>query len=378
MRHSGIITIVLCTVLARAGVTATAGSITAIKADRIETLAGDAIENGVILIRDTKIIKVGSDIEVPAEATVIDASDKTVFPGLINPVSTLGLSGSGRGGPASYAQYRVVDELYPFQHDYQRALQAGFTTLALVPGEIGIRGQSVVIKPVGRSKDEMIVAETGALWIGFEPNQRAKDLLQRTFQSAKNKRDSDGPDVAPLKKALSGDMPVFAFCDSAAATVHLLEVLDEFKDMKLVLVIGSESSYLAEQLAKKKIPVVVRASIDYELFTRNRMNVPRMLAEAGVTIACRPILRDVTAYEDFRRQMAELVKCGLDAQTAKRAMTLYPARALGLDYRLGTLEKGKDANLLILDGDILDVRTTISSVMIEGKTVYENPWGKTQ
>ena len=75
--------------------------------------------------------------------------------------------------------------------------------------------------------------------------------------------------------------------------------------------------------------------------------------------------------------MAELVKCGLDADVAKKAMTLYPAQALGLDYRLGSIKKGKDANLLILDGDVLDVGTTICSVMIEGKTVYENPWGKT-
>ena len=76
--------------------------------------------------------------------------------------------------------------------------------------------------------------------------------------------------------------------------------------------------------------------------------------------------------------MAALVKCGLDGQTARKAMTIYPAEALGLDYRLGSLEKGKDANLLVLDGDVLDATTTIQKVMIEGKIVYENPWEKSQ
>ena len=263
MRHSGILSIVLCATLAWSGVTVSAEPITAIRADRIETVAGETIENGVILIRDTKIVEVGCDIEIPAEATVIDASDKTVFPGLVNPVSTLGLSRSGRGGSATHAQYRVVDELYPYQHNYRRVLQAGFTTMALVPSGGALAGQSVVIRPMGQSRGEMIVSETGPLWIQFEPDGRTKSAIQRAFQSAKNRRDSDGPDVAPLKKALNGDVPVFVACNSAAATVHLLDVLDEFKEMKPVLVVGSENFHLAERLAKQKMPVVVRTGIAY-------------------------------------------------------------------------------------------------------------------
>ena len=118
--------------------------------------------------------------------------------------------------------------------------------------------------------------------------------------------------------------------------------------------------------------------IDFEMFTRNRINVPNMLVRAGTRIACIPADTGLEAHEDFRRQMAELVKCGLDPEAAKKAMTIHPAEALGLDYRLGSLDKGKDANLLILDGDVLDPTTTIHAVMIEGKMAYENPWGKTQ
>ena len=120
------------------------------------------------------------------------------------------------------------------------------------------------------------------------------------------------------------------------------------------------------------------AAIDFERYTRNRINVPNILANAGVKIACIPASNSIAAHEDYRRAMAELVKCGLDRDIAKKAMTLRPAEALGIDYRLGSLEKGKDANLLILDGDVLDVKTTIHKIMVEGKIVYEDPWGQIQ
>jgi imidazolonepropionase-like amidohydrolase len=144
------------------------------------------------------------------------------------------------------------------------------------------------------------------------------------------------------------------------------------------LVVGAENYHVAERLAKEKKLVIVRAAIELERFTRNRISPPNMLAQAGVKIACAPASGNVAAHEEFLARMAELVKCGLDKETAKKAITIRPAEALGVDYRVGSLEKGKDANLLILDGDVLGATTMIHQVMLEGKIVYENPWGKTQ
>jgi imidazolonepropionase-like amidohydrolase len=370
--------VLLFAVLARPGTVFAVRAVTAIQADRIDTVTSGVIENGVILIRNGKISAIGADVEVPAHAAVIDASDKTIFPGLVCPVTRVGLSPARGGGPSSHANYRVVDELYPHQHAYQRLLQAGFTTLGLAPPGNGITGQGAVIRPVGASPQEMIVAEVGFLRIIFRADDRTKKLIERAFQSAKGKPDADKPDAVILAKAVKGEIPTLVSCVRPADIVHLLELLKDYKEIKLVLATGTESYRIGERLAEQKVPVIVRAMIDFEIFTRNRINVPNMLVRAGTRIACIPVDTGLEAHEDFRRQMAELVKCGLDPEVAKKAMTIHAAEALGLDYRLGSLDKGKDANLLILDGDVLDATTTIHAVMIEGRMAYENPWGKTQ
>ena len=91
----------------------------------------------------------------------------------------------------------------------------------------------------------------------------------------------------------------------------------------------------------------------------------------------RPEFDNVGGHEDFLRKIAELVKSGLNREIAKKAITIHPAEILGIDYRLGSLDVGKDANLLVLSGDPLDIETKIEKVMIEGKIVYKAPLGET-
>jgi hypothetical protein len=349
----------------------------AIKADRIDTVADGVIENGILLIRGTKIAEIGTDVKIPRTARIIDAGDGTLFPGLVSPACTIGVSDPPRGGPTSHPHYRIADEFYPHQYEYTRALQAGFTTLGLMPRGPGISGRGAVIKPVGESRAEMLVVEAGVLGIAFHADSKGQDVLKKALESTKNKKDSDDPELASLLEAVGGKVPAFITCTRPADTVHLLPLLAGYDKLRPVLVVGPENYRIADRLARHKLPVIVAARIDFEEFTRNRLNVPDLLAEAGVKIACVPVSSDIEGHEDFRRQMAELVKCGLDAETARKAMTLHPAEALGLDYRVGSLEKGKDANLLILDGEILNVGTAIRKVIVEGKVVYENPGEKT-
>ena len=147
--------------------------------------------------------------------------------------------------------------------------------------------------------------------------------------------------------------------------------------MKLVLVAGTETYRITKELVKREIPVILPAQIDFESNTLTRINVPRMLAEAEVKIALKPEFDNIGGHEDFLRKIAELVKSGLDREIAKKAITIHPAEMMAIDYRLGSLDVGKDANLLILSGDPLDVGTKIDKVMIEGKIVYEAPLGET-
>ena len=351
-----------------------AEDITVIKADRVDTVTSGLIENGIIVIKDGRITAIGSDIEIPEPADIIDVSDNTIFPGLVNPFSRIGLSPSG-GGASSKPHFRVVDELYPHQDVYKRVLRAGFTTFGLVPGGAGagISGQGAVIRPVGNKPAEMIVIKSGLLMINFQANDRTKKGIKSALDSAKSKPTSTDPKVQPLVNALQGKNPTLITCGGPGDILHLLKLLEPYKQMKVVLIAGSEQYRVADKMAKNKIPVILPARIDFEPFTRNRISVPKMLADAGVKIALGPKSDGSNGHDDFLRDVAELVKAGLDRELAKKAITINPAQMLAVDYRLGSLEVGKDANLLVLTGDILDVDTKIQMVMIEGKIVYKAP-----
>jgi hypothetical protein len=351
-----------------------AGEVTVVKADRVDTVTSGLIENGIIVIKDGRITAIGSDVEIPETADIIDVSDRTIFPGLVNPSSRIGLS-SPPGGPFSRPHFRVVDELYPHQDVYKRVLRAGFTTFGLVPGSAGagIEGQGAIIRPIGDKPCEMIVIESGLLMINFQANDRTKKGIKSALDSAKSKTTSTDPKIKPLVDALEGKIPTFITCGGPGDILHLLKVLEPYKQMKVILSADSGQYRVANKLAKKKIPVILPARIDFEPFTRNRINVPKMLVDAGVKIALGPKSDSIQAHEEFLSDVAELVKAGLDKKVAKKAISINPAKMLGVDYRLGSLAVGKDANLLVLSGDILDVGTKIQLVMIEGKVVYNAP-----
>lgn len=369
-----------------------AEEITAIKADRVDTVTSGVIENGIIIIKNGRITAIANDIEIPDSANIIDASDKTIFPGLVNPISRVGLS-SEPSGTTSTPHYRVVDELYPNQDAYKRIAQTGFTTLGLVPGRggssgfirysrfmfsfsaggAGIAGQGTVIRPVGQKPEEMIVTESGFLMINFQANDRTKNVIKSALDSAKTKTSSTDPKVQPLINALQGRIPTYITCNGPGEILHLLKLLEPYKKMKVVLIAGSEQYRVADKLAKKEIPVILPPKLDFEPSTRNRINVPKLLSDAKVKIAFTPRSDSRDSYEDFLRAVTEMVKSGLDKEIAKKAITINPAQMLAVDYRLGSLEVGKDANLLVLSGDPLDIGTKIHMVMIEGKVVHKAP-----
>jgi len=388
--------ILFCILAGGISIQATAEEIIAIKADRVDTVTSGVIENGIVVIVDGRIKAIGNDVEIPETAELLDMPDKTVFPGLVNPSSRIGLSRPATGGPASNPHYRVIDELYPHQDQYKHVLGAGFTTIGLLPGESGIvryysgygyifggrpspgiTGQGAIIRPTGQNPQEMIVAESGFVTIYFQANDKVNSVIKSALDSAKSKTDSTDPKVQPLVDALQGKVPTFVMCNLPGEMLHLFKLLEPYDKMKLVLLAGTETHLIAKELAKRKIPVILPAEINFERNTLNRINVPRMLAEAEVKIALKPESDNVGGHEDFLRKIAELVKSGLNREIAKKAITINPAEMLGIDYRLGSLDVGKDANLLVLSGDPLDVGTTIDKVMIEGKVVHKAPLGET-
>ncbi len=126
---------------------------------------------------------------------------------------------------------------------------------------------------------------------------------------------------------------------------------------------------VVEKLGKKEARVVVMPIVNFRPLTRNRFNLPKLLVEAGCKVSLRPSSDTVKAHTEFLRQVAVLVAAGLDRDAALRAMTLHPAEMLGISDRVGSIEKGREADLLFLSGDPFDLATRVEKVMVKGAVV---------
>lgn len=347
-----------------------------IRAGRIETAAGPAVEQGAIVITDGRIAAVGKDVAVPAGAQTLDLPEAVVAPGFVHPMCRLGLSNPPEGDkPATNPHLRAADELYPYQDIYKYAAAAGFTTLCLTPTQQGIAGQGALVRTVGDSAEAMLISDRGPLVIGFQsPSTELRETIEGALE--KGKGGQAGDRGAVLTWAVKGQVPTLVRSSGPGAVLNLLDILQPYKDLKAaVYAPGDEIQQVAPQLVAAKVPIILPAVISFQRFTRIRLSLPRLLAEGGVKVCCIPASQTAGGFDGFRALMAEQLRAGLPREVALRSMTLTPAEILGLDYRLGSLEVGKDANLVILSGDVFDPEATVQRVLIEGRTVYDAAWG---
>jgi len=391
-----------------------AESIIAIRCKHIETISHGTINGGVIVIRGGKITQVGADVKPPVGALLLHAD--TVMPGIVGAYSQMGISNAAGTVARSEPHLRVADELYPWDEIYRRLLRTGVTTLALFPTGRGIPGQGAVVKTCCDSADKMPLASNGPLAIDFAPNTQTIDLIRTTLQGARpappgtppaaasartaapteplaqdeeqirgQRRRQPGagprattssapPDVrrAPVVRAVMGETPTIVVCPDAASAGYLLPLLQPFTTMKPAYVIGSADSFKAvDAFGAAKASVIVPALISIEPLTRNRINLPAILSKAGAKLALRPSDDSPEGYASLRSQLAELVRNGLSRDTALRAVTLSPAEMLGASDRVGSIDVGRDGNLILLDGDPLEATARVRTVLLEGKRVFE-------
>lgn len=327
-------------------------------------------------------------------------------------------AGAARG--VANPHFRVADELYPFDANYARLARAGVTTLALSPSGSAISGQGAVIRPVGDTVEAMTVVPGALLSVSFAANTQTIDLIRSTFEgvrpqpdlnlddgsdpfappfSAQNEASDAGDDTqgrrqrpggrgtpgaagpatgnaeerrAPVLKAFNGTIPTFINCPDDASVSYALPLFQAFATLKPVYILNAPDSYrIAYALGAKKASVILSAALVLEPLTTNRINLPAILSKAGAKIACRPPTDDVEGYRGLRFKMGELVKYGLDREVALRAITLTPAEMLGVSDRVGSLDVGRDGNLLLLTGDPLEAGSRLTRVLLEGKVVYE-------
>lgn len=372
----------------------------AFKGALVYPISAAPIENGVVLIKDGKIVRVGgADTPIPEGAEVIDVSGKVVLPGLVDTHSHLGEGSGGDQSAALHPDVRIFDAIDPMSDGFMRALAGGITTVNVMPGSgLLMSGQTVYLKMREGKVIEDLLAETKheGIYGGLKmangtnpmrakapfPGTRAKSAAMaralfveaQTYQSQLEKANGDA-EKAPkrdlgmeaLLEVLEGKRIVHFHTHVHNDIMTVIRLSQEF-GFRVVLHHVSEAWRVAEEIAAAGIPssLIYIDSPGGKLEARNLRPINgRQLEKYGAEVAFHTD-DGVTDSRFFIRSAALSVKEGMSKPKALEALTLAGAKMLDLDHRVGSLETGKDADLVILSGDPFSVYTRVEQTWVEG------------
>ncbi len=395
----------------------------AIQGARLVPVSGPEIDNGVIVLEDGLITAIGSDVQIPPGAWVIDGQGLTVYPGLIDAMSGVGLPGSSggrRGGPGNQAEapvsagpedrpatttWRMAADIFdPAAERIQAWREAGFTSAVVAPLDGIFPGQASVMNMAGERASEMVIQPQSALVVniaysggyrGF-PNSLLGHIsyVKQLFLDAEQYRtawavygaDPRGlprPDydhtLEPLLLALGEGRPVLYPGNLAKEILRALDISGE-SHFPLIVYGGQQGYEVAADLARRKVPVLVdldwpkkEPNSDPEdedplrvLRLRDRApGTPAAFEKAGVKFAFSS--GGVRAANQLLPKVRAAIDKGLSPQAALRALTLSAAEIYGFDNRLGSLDTGKIANLLVTEGDLFAEKPKLKMVFVDGR-----------
>jgi len=384
----------------------------AIVGGRVVPIKGDPVDDGTVLVADGKITAVGAGLPVPDGVPVISAHGSWVLPGFIEAHGHVGVYEEAEGWAGSdsneltepvTAHVRALDAINPADLGFRDAVSGGVLAVNVNPGSGNpIGGQAAALKCWGRTVDEMLLKAPAGMKSALGENPKrvygerkqtpatrlgtaavirgalveAANYLAKLEAEQRKPEDERKPIDRDLKlealgRVLRKEIPWRQHCHRADDIATALRLAEEF-GYQLVIDHGTEAHLLADILAAKDIPVIIgplftsRSKVEL----RNRsLDNPGKLAAAGVTIA---ITTDhpVVPINFLAHQAALSVKHGLDRDTALRALTINPAQIIGIDDRLGSIEPGKDADLVVWSGDPLDVLSRVEHALIDGTEIY--------
>ncbi len=371
----------------------------AITGGTVYPVSGPKIENGTVILRDGKIIQVGAGLAVPAGATRIDATGKWITPGLFHGGTTLGLVEVGSidetretsiDGDVN-AAFNVVEGLNPAATTIPVARMEGVTTAFIAPGDGLIGGQGAIIQLSGDRIEDMVRVPSAALTINFGAEARGagggsragalarlRELFADAQEYARRKGDYDRNAMRPLAappedldvllQAVQGKLLVVAIADKRSDIESALRIAREFK-LKMILAGGTEGWMIAPAIAAAGIPVLVQNLRDVPRWDglNARLDNATLLREAGVNVVIAQ--NDDGRDRDLRWSAGNAVRNGMSWDDALRAITLAPAQAFGVADRMGSLEAGKAADVVVWSGDPLDFASAAEHVFIGGKEV---------
>jgi imidazolonepropionase-like amidohydrolase len=389
----------------------------AITGAKLLTVSHGTIDNGVLVMADGKIAAVGTakEVKVPAGAQVVDAHGMTVYPGLIDPESNFGLTEISADQMTNDLAERS-DEIMPHMHVYDAfhaetelipvARLNGITNAVVAPAsEDSIAGQDIFIQLYGADRDQMILGRDVALAMNFGAEQRRRGgrgggkteypstrmglitQLRQTFldvqdymakQEAGNKKGEKPKRDLKLEALipyLKGERPVVIGVYEGYDVETIMGLAQEFH-LKVILNHVTHSQEVLDKIASYKVPVIVGSIYDFPRADQRFdavYTLPAELARRGVQIAISSADADGPVSSHSARNLPYAagfaVAYGLPYDEALKAITLNVAEMFGFGDKLGSLDVGKLANVVIANGDPLDVRTDVKQVYIEGVAV---------
>lgn len=389
----------------------------ALKGGTIFTMAGPPIKEGIILVKDGKIEKIGKSLSIPPGYPLIDAKEFVLLPGLIAARSYMGISSNWRRQSSiNEASKPVVPELEvkhaiePQAPHFTFCRELGITTAMITPGNKNvIGGQGVVLKTSGAVIDKMIVKDKAIMVFGVGVSAKRENqmpstrmgiaaLLRETLTKAgeykekveryEKKKNGKEPkrdlSLEALIPVLRREIPVMIHCERRDDILTALRIADEFK-LKIIFDGATDAYKVVDEIKKRDIPIILedifRGAGNIEDRGFNPEN-PSILADAGVKVAFRPRegswLTPGVAWGggDLLEIAAFAVKHGMSEEAALRAVTLDAAKIMGMEERVGSLDPGKDADILILRGHPFKIRSIPEAVFIDGKLVYQREEGE--
>jgi Amidohydrolase family len=396
----------------------------AIRDAKIVTISGATIAKGTVVVRDGLIESVGANVSVPADAEVIDGTGLTVYPGLIDALSTWGMPGAapaagrgGRGGGAAAAPVeapakgpedrprttswiKAADEILANDRTIELARNAGFTTAVVFPTRGIFGGQGSIVDLAGETREAMVLVPSVGQYIamdigrgfggGFPSSlmgviayvrQIYLDADHYKLVQAAYAKDPRGMKRPEYDRALEGVIEskrIFLPAEREVEMDRMLRFGEELKQPTILY--GMREAYRGADVLKKhnatvlvslKWPEKPRDSdpdeVDLMRTLEDRAKAPAgpsILKSAGVKFAF--YSDGLNAPRDLQRAVKKVIDNGLSREDAVRALTLSPAEIYGVADRVGSVEKGKIANLVVTRGEIFDDRTKVEMVFIDG------------
>lgn len=381
-----------------------------IKNGTIYTMAGDIIEKGSILIENGKIKEIGTEIVAPLDVEVIDAEGKLIYPGFIDAHCHLGLFEDGIGfegddvnemvNPVT-PHLRAIDGINPMDRTFEEAYQGGITVACTGPGSANvIGGQFAIIKTYGNRIDNMIIKESAAMKIAFGENPKrvyngqkkspmtrmatAAILREELFKAKryveKQEKAKEDPSKMPefdmkleaLAKVIRKEIPLKAHAHRADDIFTAIRIAKEF-DVDITLDHCTEGHLIVDELVKEGKYAIVGPSFGHrsKFELKNlTFETPGILQRAGVKVA---IMTDspVVPLHTLPLCAGLAVKAGMNELEALKAITINAAEILGISDRVGSIEVGKDADIVIFDKNpLLDIDVKTYMTIINGNIVY--------